>query len=167
MGSILGQFAVHIVTLIYITNRVYELEPRGSNIDLEAEFQPSLLNTAIYLLQLAQQISTFAVNYIGRPFREGIRENRGMYWGLLGVGALALAGATEFMPEINESLKLVPMEPVFKFQLTSAMIFDLLVTWIIEVVLKYFFMDSKPSDIALRLEERGEKLVQPERIKVE
>jgi cation-transporting ATPase 13A1 len=159
MGSILGQFAIHIITLLYITDEVYKLEPRESNIDLEAEFKPSLLNTAIYLLQLAQQISTFAVNYQGRPFREGITENRGMYYGLLGVGALALSGATEFVPELNEALKLVKMTDMFKFKLSSAMIFDLGVTWLIEIVLKTLYMDYKPSDIALRNEER-ETLVQ-------
>jgi cation-transporting ATPase 13A1 len=160
MGSILGQFAVHIATLIYITSRVYELEPREGEIDLEAEFEPSLLNTAIYLLQLAQQVSTFAVNYQGRPFRESIRENKGMYYGLLGVGALALAGATEFIPEMNEQLKLVKMTSTFKTQLSGAMIFDLGVSWAIELVLKYNFMDSKPSDIALHRTERSDQLVQ-------
>lgn len=160
MGSILGQFAVHIATLIYVTNRVYELEPAPEKIDLEAKFNPSLLNTAIYLLQLAQQVSTFAVNYQGRPFRQSLRENKGMYYGLLGVGALALAGSTEFVPELNEQLSLVPMTDLFKFQLTAAMVLDLVVSWSIELTLKYFFMDYKPSDIALRLDEREGSLVQ-------
>lgn len=160
MGSILGQFAIHIITLIYITNHVYLLEPAKAEIDLEAEFEPSLLNTAIYLLQLAQQISTFAVNYQGRPFREGIRENKGMYYGLLGVAALALSGSTEFIPEMNEALKLVPMDSIFKARLTGVMLFDLGATWLIEIVLKHFFMDYKPSDIALRLDERTEGLIQ-------
>lgn len=160
MGSILGQFAVHIATLIYVTNRVYELEPAPEKIDLEAKFNPSLLNTAIYLLQLAQQVSTFAVNYQGRPFRQSLRENKGMYYGLLGVGALALAGSTEFVPEMNSALGLVPMTDTFKFQLTLAMVFDLGVAWGIELLLKFFFMDFQPSDIALRLDERAGALVQ-------
>lgn len=160
MGSILGQFAIHIMTLIFVTGKVYEVEPHDEEVDLEAEFEPSLLNTAIYLLQLAQQVSTFAVNYQGRPFRESIRENKGMYYGLLGVGGLALAGATEFVPEINEQLKLVKMTSTFKAQLSGAMIFDLSVSWAIELVLKYYFMDSKPSDIALHRFERAGQLVQ-------
>ena len=35
MGSILGQFAVHIITLIYITREIYILEPREPKVDLE------------------------------------------------------------------------------------------------------------------------------------
>lgn len=65
VGSVLGQFAVHIVSLIYISNYVKSIEPHEKVIDLEKEFKPSLLNSAIYLLQLIQQISTFAINYQG------------------------------------------------------------------------------------------------------
>lgn len=37
-------------------------------VDLEAKFEPNLLNTAIYLLSLSQQVSTFAINYqVGIP----------------------------------------------------------------------------------------------------
>lgn len=36
---------------------------RRGPIDLEAKFEPSLLNTAIYLLGLSQQVSTFAINF--------------------------------------------------------------------------------------------------------
>ncbi|KAK9475479.1 uncharacterized protein V1510DRAFT_409320 [Dipodascopsis tothii] len=154
MGSILGQFAIHIATLIYVTRHVYILEPRADKIDLEAEFEPSLLNTAIYLLQLAQQVATFAVNYQGRPFREDIRENRAMFYGLAGAGLLALAGATEYMPELNEQMKLVPMIPEFRTKLCVAMIVDFCGSWIIEHGLKALFMDYKPKDIAIRNESR-------------
>lgn len=150
MGSILGQFAIHIATLIYITAEIYKLEPRAPKPDLEKEFAPSLLNTGIFLIQLAQQVSTFAVNYQGRPFKEGIRDNKGMYYGLLAVAALALAGATEFIPELNEAMKFVPMDNLFKFKLTSTIIFDYAGSWAVELVLKYFFMDSKAADIAAR-----------------
>jgi len=79
-------------------------------IDLEAKFEPSLLNTAIYLLGLSQQVSTFAINYQGRPFREGIRENPALYWGLVGAAAVAFSGATDFMPELNRWLQIVEMD---------------------------------------------------------
>lgn len=38
-------------------------EYRQGPIDLEAKFEPNLLNTAIYLLGLSQQVSTFAINF--------------------------------------------------------------------------------------------------------
>ncbi|CAI5757681.1 unnamed protein product [Candida verbasci] len=150
MGSILGQFAIHIITLIYITREVYILEPKEPQVNLEKEFAPSLLNTGMFLLNLAQQVSTFTVNYIGLPFRESIKDNKGMYYGLLGVAALTFAGSTEFIPEINEAMQFVPMTSDFKIKLTGSIIVDLVVTWLIENVLKHFFMNSQPADIALR-----------------
>jgi cation-transporting ATPase 13A1 len=117
---------------------------------LEKEFEPSLLNSAIYLLQLIQQISTFAINYQGRPFRESIKENRGMYWGLVSVSAVAFSCATEFIPEINEKLKLVPFTYEFKVMLTGMMLLDYVGCWVIEKGLKVAFSDYKPKDIAIR-----------------
>ncbi|CUM46391.1 uncharacterized protein AC631_03102 [Debaryomyces fabryi] len=150
MGSILGQFAVHIITLIYITREIYILEPREPQVDLEKEFSPSLLNTGMFLLQLAQQVSTFAVNYQGLPFRESIKDNKGMYYGLLGVAALAIAGSTEFFPELNEAMKFVKMDSLFKVKLTTCILLDLGVTWSIELTLKHFFMNHHAADIAVR-----------------
>lgn len=117
---------------------------------MEKEFEPSLLNSAIYLLQLIQQISTFAINYQGRPFRESIRENKGMYWGLVLVSGVAFSCATEFIPELNTKLKLVPFTPEFKFMITSVMALDFGACWIIETVLKWGFRDNRPKDIAFR-----------------
>ncbi|RAR09727.1 cation-transporting ATPase 4 [Stemphylium lycopersici] len=132
IGSVLGQFAIHIITLIYVSQYVQRVEPKDPNPDLEKEFEPSLLNSAIYLLQLIQQISTFAINYQGRPFRESIRENKGMYWGLISVSGVAFSCATEFIPELNEKLKLVPFTTDFKVMITSIMAFDFIACYIIE-----------------------------------
>ena len=123
---------------------------RDQEIDLEGEFAPSLLNSAVYLLQLIQQISTFAINYQGRPFREALSENRGMYWGILGVTAIAFSCSTEFIPEINEKMRLVPFTSDFKTTLTVTMVVDYLGCFVIEKVLKALFSDYKPKDIALR-----------------
>ncbi|MCJ1451057.1 hypothetical protein MMC28_001391 [Mycoblastus sanguinarius] len=153
IGSVLGQFAIHISTLIYISDYVQRVEPRG-DVDLEGEFKPSLLNSAVYLLQLIQQISTFAINYQGRPFREGIKENRGMYWGLVLVSGVAFSCSTEFIPEINEKLKLVPFSTEFKVIMTAVMIVDYVGCYVIEKVLKYLYSDYRPKDIAVRRQDQ-------------
>lgn len=145
-------------------------EPKKNDIDLEGEFEPSLLNSAIYLLQLIQQISTFAINYQGRPFRESIRENKGMYWGIVLVTCVAFSCATEFVPEINQKLKLVPFTMDFKIMITSVMVLDYVGCWIIEKVLKNAFSDFRPKDIAIRRPdqiEREERRIREEREKEE
>ncbi|KAI9849371.1 MAG: hypothetical protein M1838_000176 [Thelocarpon superellum] len=157
IGSVLGQFAVHIVTLIYVSRYVQQIEPRSDDVDLEGEFEPSLLNSAVYLLQLIQQISTFAINYQGRPFRESIRENRGMFWGLILVSGVAFSCSTEFIPELNEKLRLVPFTAAFKVTMTTVMILDYAACWIIETGLKYAFSDYRPKEIALRRPDQLER----------
>lgn len=122
--------------------------------DLEGEFTPSLLNSAIYLLQLIQQISTFAVNYQGRPFRESIRENKGMYYGLICVAGVAFSCSTEFIPELNEKLRLVKFSDEFKMIMTVVMALDYVGCFIIEKGLKAAFSDYRPKDIAVRRPEQ-------------
>lgn len=147
---------------------------REGPIDLDAKFEPSLLNTAIYLLGLSQQVSTFAINYQGRPFREGIRENRFLYYGLIGASAVAFSGSTNFMPEFNRWLQIVDMSSSvrhsprpniscyahpcalsqFMFQLTTTMVVDFLGCYVIEVVCKYLFADLEPKPLITRGSER-------------
>ena len=169
--SVLAQFVVHIATLIYISDVVHLIEPKEERTEanMEKEFKPSLLNSAIYLLQLIQQISTFAINYQGRPFRESIKENKGMYWGIVIVTAVAFAGATEFVPEMNEQLKLVPFSNFFKIRLIAVMIADFAGCWVLEKIFKTLFSDYKPKDIAQRRPdqlERERKRLQEEQDKV-
>jgi cation-transporting ATPase 13A1 len=111
--------------LVFWQSVITTIHRRGP-IDLEAKFEPSLLNTAIYLLGLSQQVSTFAINFQvcvhffawpitacfqkGRPFREGIRENSTLWWGLVGASTVAFSGATDFIPELNRWLQIVEME---------------------------------------------------------
>ncbi|KAK4112772.1 hypothetical protein N656DRAFT_708957 [Canariomyces notabilis] len=157
IGSILGQFAVHVATLIYIARYCDQLEPRSEMVDLEAEFTPSLLNSAVYLLQLIQQISTFAVNYQGRPFRESLSENKGMFYGIVGVTGIAFACSTELVPELNAAMKLVPFKDEFKTTMTAVMVLDYAACYVIEVVLKFLFSDLKARDIAERRPEQLER----------
>ncbi|CAL1710696.1 unnamed protein product [Somion occarium] len=153
--SVLLQFAIHIVSLVYITQLSHLYEPEGA-IDLEAKFEPNLLNTAIYLLGLSQQVSTFAINFQGRPFREGIGENPALYWGLVGASAVAFSGATDFVPELNRWLQIVEMSSPYKFRLTGTMLLDLAGCWVVEVVCKHLFADLKPKKMVTKGEERRE-----------
>ncbi len=93
-----------------------------------------------------------------------------MYWGIVVVTAIAFSCATEFMPEINTQLKLVPFTNEFKVNLTAVMVIDYAGCWVIEKVLKRLFSDFRPKDIAVRRPdqlEREQRRVQEELEKVE
>jgi len=123
----------------------------------QAKFEPSLLNTAIYLLGLSQQVSTFTINFQGRPFREGIRENKALLYGLMGASAVAVSGALDLMPEMNRWLQIVEMRSSFQFRLALSMLIDFVGCWIIEKVCKYLFADLEPKAMVTRGRERREQ----------
>ncbi|KAF9340586.1 hypothetical protein BGZ91_001256 [Linnemannia elongata] len=144
--SVLGQFAIHIFSLIYITREAKLIE-HDRVVDLEKTFEPGLLNSAIYLISLSMQVSTFAINYKGHPFRESLRENTYLYRGLLAVAGVAIAGATEFMPEFNEWLQLVPFPEDFKVKLIGIMAFDYFGAWALEILCNTLFGNFAAKDI--------------------
>ncbi|KAM0749614.1 hypothetical protein T439DRAFT_314935 [Meredithblackwellia eburnea MCA 4105] len=155
--SILLQFAIHVVAFLYLTDLCEKFAPAGSEpIDLDAKFSPSLLNSCIYLISLSQQVSTFAINFQGRPFREGITENSALYYGLLGVAGVAFSGATDFVPTFNRWLQLVEMHPSFRNRLCVTMVLDYGGAWLAEIVLKYLFADNQPKAMITRGSERRE-----------
>lgn len=81
------------------------------------KFQPSLLNTCVFLVTSAQQVSVMFVNYKGRPFMQGISENPAFLWSITLCCGGAFVCAFERMPELNQMLQLVSM-PNDKFRWT-------------------------------------------------
>jgi cation-transporting ATPase 13A1 len=73
-----------------------------------------------------------------------------MYWGLVSVSLVAFSCATEFIPALNEKLKLVPFTSEFKWMITGVMMLDFGACYVIEKGLKWGFSDNKPKDIAVR-----------------
>jgi cation-transporting ATPase 13A1 len=80
-----------------------------------------------------------------------------MWYGLVLVTGVAFSCATEFVPEINTKLKLVPFSTQFKLTLTTLMIIDYAGCWAVEYVFKRAFSDYRPKDIAVRRPDQLER----------
>ena len=80
-----------------------------------------------------------------------------MFYGILGVTAIAFACSTEFIPELNDAMKLVPFTEEFKMTMTLVMMMDFGACFLIEKVLKSVFSDYRPRDIAARRPDQLEK----------
>jgi len=140
--SVLGQFAIHVYTLVQVMGDAqrYAFPCR---INHKAEFAPSLVNTAVYLLSLVMQVSTFVVNYQGRPFREGLWENKHLRNSLLAVAGIAIVAAAELIPEFNEWLQLVQMPPAFRRRLLALLVIDFFGCQAVEALAhKLFFSNT-------------------------
>lgn len=80
-----------------------------------------------------------------------------MFYGIVGVTAIAFACSTELIPELNEAMKLVPFTDQFKTTMTAVMVLDYVACYVIEVVLKWLFSDLKARDIAERRPDQLER----------
>lgn len=154
--SLLLQFALHIGSMRYVTGLTAQYETPESVVDLEAKFTPSLLNSAIFLISLSQQVNTFSVNYVGEPFREAMSQNKALYYGLLSCFGVAFAGATELMPELNSWLQLTPLPTPFQVRLVAAMAIDFVGCYVIEHGTKWLFADLRPRALIVKGSERRE-----------
>lgn len=143
--SVLGQFAIHSFSLWYVVRETKLLLPADWKPEKEeAKFAPNLLNTAVYLISLSMQVSTFLINYQGRPFRESLQENKPLYYSLLSLLAVAILGAAQVSSELNAKVELVDLTPKFSEFLVKTILFDLACSLAVEWVTNRYFSDSKP-----------------------
>ncbi|VDO60869.1 unnamed protein product [Haemonchus placei] len=95
--TVTGQFIVHFGCLLYVVNNAHAASPTEEKVDLDAKFTPSILNTSVYIISMALQVCTFAVNYRGRPFMESLLENKAMLYSVL------ISGVSVFMLAVGAS----------------------------------------------------------------
>jgi cation-transporting ATPase 13A1 len=105
--SLLGQFAIHLMTMYTSVQSAKKLDPESLIVDLEGQFKPGMLNTVVFLVGGVQQVTVFFVNLQGRPFMTGVTENRPLLWSLAATFILTFMLASESVPGLNRYLQLV------------------------------------------------------------
>lgn len=106
--SLLGQFAMHLIFLISAVNEAAKHMPEEC-IEPDSEFHPNLVNTVSYMVNMMIQVATFAVNYMGRPFNQGISEHRPFRYALFAALAFFVVITSDMFRDLNDWLKLVPL----------------------------------------------------------
>jgi manganese-transporting P-type ATPase len=105
--SLLGQFAIHLTTMLYAVYTAKQHLPPDFKVDLDGEFRPGILNTVVFLVSSVQQVTVFACNLQGRPFMTGVTENTPLLWSLIGTFILTFMFASETVPGLNRYFQLV------------------------------------------------------------
>ena len=110
--SILGQFVLHIYTMHSLVKQGKTYLPEGYKVNMDGEFEPSIVNSIVFLVTAVQQVSVFVVNLKGPPFMGGLTENTPLLWSLVITFVGTFLCASESIPQLNSGLKLEPFPSV-------------------------------------------------------
>lgn len=138
--SLLGQFAIHLVTMVVAVMSAKSHLPSDYKAELDGQFSPGILNTVVFLVSSVQQVTVFFVNIQGRPFMTGISENRPLLWSLAGTFILVFMFASESVPKMNRYFQLVPFpDDAFRNFILTILVMDLVGTFLFDRLMKFIF----------------------------
>ncbi|CAH2066263.1 unnamed protein product, partial [Iphiclides podalirius] len=146
--TVLTQFAVHFLCLVYLVREATLRSPDRDmkpklDMDLaedeEREFAPDLLNSTVYIISMALQISTFAINYRGEPFMEGLRENKPLLYSIVVSGGAVLALAAGIFPELSNMFEIVYFPPDYRLIVVQVLVADMVFAYFADRVCLLLF----------------------------
>jgi len=145
MFSLMGQFFIHMLILILCTQAAKVTQPPDEHDkSVETVFKPNLVNTVVFIVTSLQTVVTFVVNYVGHPFMQSLRENRGLFICLSVLGGVCLLAASNLSPELNEGMELLMMpSEVFRNFFMVMLVADIGVCLGWEYLCKLFFSPNE------------------------
>ncbi|XP_031484835.1 probable manganese-transporting ATPase PDR2 [Nymphaea colorata] len=142
--SLLGQFAIHLLFLISSVKEAEKYMPEEC-VEPDSEFHPNLVNTVSYMASMMIQVATFAVNYMGHPFNQSIRENKPFLYALTMAVVFFTAITSDLFRSLNDWLKLVPLPQPFGTKLLGWAMLMMVSCLLWERLLRWAFPGKMPS----------------------
>ncbi|XP_014637178.1 PREDICTED: manganese-transporting ATPase 13A1 isoform X3 [Ceratotherium simum simum] len=143
--TVVLQFCVHFLSLVYLYREAQARSPEKQEqfVDLYKEFEPSLVNSTVYIMAMAMQMATFAINYKGPPFMESLPDNRPLVWSLA-VSLLAIVGLLlGSSPDFNSQFGLVDIPVEFKLVIAQVLLLDFCLALLADRILQFFLGTPK------------------------
>ncbi|XP_046376325.1 endoplasmic reticulum transmembrane helix translocase-like [Haliotis rufescens] len=137
--TVLSQFAVHFSSLVYLVGEAHRHDAARKEEfpDLEAEFKPTILNTTVYIMSMALQVSTFAVNYRGEPFMESLKDNKPLLYSLMFSGGAIFALASGLLPDLADQFQLVALPDEFRNTVLGVISADIVLAFVVDRVIRF------------------------------
>jgi cation-transporting ATPase 13A1 len=138
--SLLGQFSIHLITMILAVRRSKLYLPPEYEPDVDGQFKPGILNSVVFLVSNVQQVTVFVVNLQGRPFMTGFTENRPLMMSLIATFMLTFMFASESIPGLNKYFQLVPFpDEEFRNFIIKLLLADVGLTFGFDRLMKFIF----------------------------
>ena len=138
--SVLLQFIVHFCCFIFVKRMVYETGYVKAQFNYKVKFEPSLMNTAMFILSSSMQVTTYICNFRGRPFMQSIFENKVLFYSVIISLLLICVMFMDLDPIILEMLELVPYpSKEFKYKLAITCFIDLVLCYVFEKISLFIF----------------------------
>ncbi|XP_015432152.1 PREDICTED: manganese-transporting ATPase 13A1 [Dufourea novaeangliae] len=163
IATVLLQFAIHFISLVYLVREATILSPRNDtlsailapnhtatqNISLSAStsdddepFEPNLINSTVYIVAMAIQASTFAINYRGYPYMEGLLQNKALLYSLIGIVAVIL-GLCGFSPKLAAQFEIAEFPNDFRNLLVQILIADFVLAYMVDRTCLWLFGEGR------------------------
>lgn len=138
--SVLLQFAVHFVLLIYTKKLVFDTGYVTPPFDYKVKFAPSLMNTAMFIVTNQMQITTFLANYRGKPFMQSFTQNKAMCYSVALSELILVACLAGLNPVLRDIFELVDFPDVrFQLSLVAVCVIDVVACIAIEKICLFIF----------------------------
>ncbi|XP_014486718.1 PREDICTED: manganese-transporting ATPase 13A1 [Dinoponera quadriceps] len=166
IATVLLQFTVHFVCLVYLVKEATALSPKdhklaamlhsnssekldsitaAANDDTSDEepFEANIINSTVYIIAMSLQVSTFAINYRGLPFMESLRQNKALMVSLLGNSVVILLLACGFLPNLAVQFEIVDFPSQFRVILVQVLVADFAFAYIADRVCLWLFGEGR------------------------
>jgi len=138
--TVVGQFVIHMYVLMEAVSWAKPLNPTDKETrDPDSEFKPNILNTVVFLISTSMTVATFMANYQGKPFMEGLKDNKPFLYSLIATDLTLFVGALNIFPPLNDALELYPLPEEFGNDLVALMLADLIGTTVYAYIIRNLF----------------------------
>lgn len=139
--SVAGQWCIHMLFLLTVISSAELYVPKShEHRIIEKKFSPNILNTVVFLLSNTTTVTTFVCNYRGQPFMQGLSSNTNLKRALTLVFGLCMLLVSDYIPELNYMLELVPMpNDNFRYTIIGSMLGDMVVTYMYVRIINHIF----------------------------
>ncbi|KAI6645737.1 Manganese-transporting ATPase 13A1 [Oopsacas minuta] len=134
LSTVSLQSTIHLCCIIVLVTEA-KLLMTDKALDLEAEFEANILNTAVFIISLCMQLNTCTINYRGRPFIPSLYENKPMII-LLALGYISLFSLSLGIPEeFCEMMDIIILPETFRLYLLMILVVDIVASFAVDFVL--------------------------------